>query len=517
MEAVQKELLQRLKELSEPFKGPARPPYTDYQAATREFEQLSAEFVGTYAEKVNKDVQLSGSPPGRRSTVFSLCSGEIQKLWVLEARMFLPMGASGLHMGRVRELWGIYQPSIQSGTIDGILFLTPYELPERALTEIARFEQMVHSTVAGLPTLLRRLRSDCEAAALLERTKIQPVPLQGAGPHFELSPDGRVELIVRRDSDPSGNHLDRIAQLLPLVRRSADLALNHVARTDAYPALKRTLEDYISATSGDDSSLQWGLIYGLGVILDNTAASVQREISDRLGPSLEDEAEAALNSLRALHGSLILATREGRELQEQADRLIMTRVEQIQFQEDAEIIATELRNNPAIIGEEAAKVVLDAGRSVGEGRYPERGSVFGITTVKHVSTVVVSAAVLASMIPAGALYLGAPGGFAAAGAAWVGFEALKKTKIYASAVSALGSGFDSVNELDMGEAIKKLYKLESFRLFVKRNEAVLRRMALRTRPLEWMTPYLDSIIRTEVLADEKLQDCAPRNSNIPLQ
>lgn len=73
--------------------------------------------------------------------------------------------------------------------------------------------------------------------------------------------------------------------------------------------------------------------------------AAERKISNRLAPALEDTQLAALQSLRALHAPLILATVEGRELQEQADRLRMTPQEQAALRADAVALSASLKQN----------------------------------------------------------------------------------------------------------------------------------------------------------------------------
>jgi hypothetical protein len=112
---------------------------------------------------------------------------------------------------------------------------------------------------------------------------------------------------------------------LPLVREAVeDLAARIGPNDNAFPELARILARYRSAIASSEQAISWGLVWGLGVRLEETAAAAERQI-DRLTPALEDAAHAALQAWRTLHAPLILATAEGRELQGQADELRMTR------------------------------------------------------------------------------------------------------------------------------------------------------------------------------------------------
>ena len=230
-------------------------------------------------------------------------------------------------------------------------------------------------------------------------------------------------------------------------------------------------------------------------MLENAAAAMKRKIDDRLLPSLEDAAQSALDSLLTLHGPLILATGEGRELQEQADRLRMTREEQLRLRGDAEVLALELLQSPDLIEPEVAGTVVQAIQAIGEGRFPERGAVFGFATIKNVVIVVLSGAALAAFLPAGVALAGTLGGLATAGPAWVGYESLKKSKIFAAATTALAEKFDQLIGGGEAKLAQRLTSLAPFKPFVGANEDALRRIATNTRQFRWILPYIDFVVR----------------------
>jgi hypothetical protein len=89
--------------------------------------------------------------------------------------------------------------------------------------------------------------------------------------------------------------------------------------------------------------IAWGTVFGLGVMLESAAEAARRKIEDRLQPPLEDAAQAALDAILTLHGPLILATAEGRELAEAADNIRLTREEQAELRDNAQAVATELK------------------------------------------------------------------------------------------------------------------------------------------------------------------------------
>ena len=323
----------------------------------------------------------------------------------------------------------------------------------------------------------------------------EPIPPQGAGPHFILGATGQIAVAPPAQLHAAGNDIGRLRELLPLVRRAAgDLAA--ALNPNQFTVLSRNLADYRSAIAGDASELAWGVVFGLGVRLANASDAAQRQIEDRLLSALEDPAQEALQSLNVLHGALIMATAEGRELEEQADRLQMTRDEEAAFRADAMTIAAELHRSAEMIEPEAHKIVSEAVEIIGEGRHAERGTVFGIVTIKHVTIVLVSAGTLAAFVPVG-LALGGPiGAVVGGGAAWVGYKGLEKSNSYKAATTALGAWFNRLHELEQGAALQRLALLAPFRQFVVKNEQPLRRIATNTR-MRWMLPYIDFIAPKE--------------------
>jgi hypothetical protein len=320
------------------------------------------------------------------------------------------------------------------------------------------------------------------------------IPAQSAGPHFALSTDLKIALAPPSEIDARGNNIGRLQELLPVVRQCAeDLAGRLNANT--HPELFRNLARYRAVIADAPQSIAWGTVFGLGVRLDNAAAAARRKIEDRLQPPLEDAAQEALDSVLTLHGPLILATAEGRELMDEADRFYLTRDQQGALREDAKVIAAALKNSPEVIEVPAAILTEEAAETVGEGPHPERGSTYWLATARNVSAIAVPAAALGAF----AWWVGGFGGNAAALAgSWV----LRESERIRNAASALGSEYDRLVDtardqaaLLNAQAIARLRFLIPFRDFVIANEEPLRRIAGYSRQLHWMLSYIDFIVR----------------------
>jgi hypothetical protein len=333
---------------------------------------------------------------------------------------------------------------------------------------------------------IRRL---IDAARPILEGPAEPIPPQGAGPRFTIGGTGQIALVPASEIDASGNQIGRIRQLLPLVRSAAG-DLDATLNPNQFGVLSRNLADYRAAISVDEPEIEWAIVFGLGVRLDNAADAAQRQIADRLLPSLEDPAQEALQSLRTLHGLLIMATAEGIALMEQADRLDMTREQQAVLKADAAAIAAKMHQAGDLIEPQADRIVAEAVEIIGEGRHPERGSAFGIAAFKHVTTVLVSAGIVIAMSEAL--------GWVGAGVAWVGLKGLEKSRTFTAAITALGTGFDRLHELSEAKLHQLLSRLIPFRRFIVENEDPLRRIATNTPQMRWMRAYVDFVLRLKL-------------------
>jgi len=224
-------------------------------------------------------------------------------------------------------------------------------------------------------------------------------------------------------------------------------------------------------------------------MLESAAVAARRQIEDRLQLPLEDAAQSALDSLLTLHGPLILATAEGRELSDEADRMRLTREEQARLRANAQAVAGALQGEKEVIEPLAAELVDKAAGAMTEGIHPERGTVFGTATMKNVTITLVGVAAVSATF-----------GFSPieAGAALVGVEALKKSVTFSALTSMLGQNVDRV--FRVGAA---------FQRFVAANQEPLRQIAANTGQSGWMLPYIARIVRAEA-AQQFLPSDSPR-------
>ncbi len=323
----------------------------------------------------------------------------------------------------------------------------------------------------------------------IESERAADIPAQGAGPHFALSDSGKLQLVEAGSFDEAGNDIARINMLLPVVRRSVEDAFNNVVGSgNEFPELFRDVVDYRSCVSMAPHQLQWGLLWGLGVRIDNAVFAAERKQVGLLAPPLEDAALAALQSLRMLHGPLILATRIGRELQEHADRLVMTPAEMESFRTAAVQLARSIKKEGDLADPVVEKIIVAASQEIGTGVHPERASTFGLVTIKHISIVIINAAIAAVPLH----YIGGMTGAVLTMGTW---EALKKSNIFNAAIAGLGVSTDFV--------VKNMSNLQRLRQFVLYVEPSLRKISVSNQQLRWIGPWLDYIKQPNLADDQE--------------
>ena len=113
---------------------------------------------------------------------------------------------------------------------------------------------------------------------------IEAVPSQGPGPRYRANEEGRIDRAPVGDIDERGNDIKTINQLRPLVLRCA-AELQTRLSLNQFPELVASVQSYRGALEpGGDRPIEWGEVWGLGVLLQNAAASAEREIRDRILP-----------------------------------------------------------------------------------------------------------------------------------------------------------------------------------------------------------------------------------------
>jgi hypothetical protein len=437
--------------------------------------------LDTTAE-VLADVKLiDGGVTPRERTLLSI-ELAAAPLWLIAEPAHITKSWAAMKYGLDRrdQSWGVwiewYEDRLHGRTAHPLIEVQRANLASRLLSEPPK------GVNAAISRIIEEWRATSELSA-------EPIPRQGVGPHFAFSPAALIALAPPSEIDTVGNNIARIRQLLPLARRAADDLVGHL-NPNAFPELARDVADYRAALAAEDELISWGTVFGLGVILESAGAAAHRKIEDRLQPPLEDAAQSALDSLLTLHGPLILATAEGRELSDEADRMRLTREEQAKLRANAQAIAGALQEDNHIIEQPAAELVAKAAGAMNEGSHPERGTVFGNATLKNVTIPLIGVAAVWAVFGMNVVE---------AGATLLTVEAVKKSETFSAVTSMLGQNIDRV--LRVGAA---------YRRFVIANQGPLRHIAANTGQSGWMLPHIDRIVQSEAADQPDIPEVPPQ-------
>ncbi|MGI9487651.1 MAG: formylglycine-generating enzyme family protein [Geminicoccaceae bacterium] len=193
-----------------------------------------------------------------------------------------------------------------------------------------------------------------------------------------------------------------MASLQAGLQAGCDRLLQAGINPNAFGYLIDDIKAYQDAISPPVQEIQFTDVWRLGLLLHDHADAVSRDV-DRLRPSLEDEQQAALNSLIGLHGPFILSSEDGRALQALAHENLATRDELGEFQEAAEAFIQAVEDSTDLVTDQVKDLIVAANQGIGQGRFPERHTATARTANQNFLSVVGKAAAFVGAAAAGAI------------------------------------------------------------------------------------------------------------------
>jgi hypothetical protein len=336
---------------------------------------------------------------------------------------------------------------------------------------------------------LNRLRQVKQLPTLPEdefvKTMPPDLPKQGPGPHFIIRErDGVIDFAAPEAIDREGNNVGRLSALHPILREAAHNLLNGLSPNE-HPQLRDIAERYLHLVDRNIDEISFAKLYGEGLRLANAVAAARRQIKERVLPELEDPAREALDTLVALHGPFILATQEGLEIIEAADRYRQSPKEDREFRETVLALAMELQNQSSLINPEAVEFVRKTAEETVDAQDAQRVKSYRVGTGKNLTIVLLGGALIGFV---------AQGLGSILGPAFAVFalESLKRSKPFGEVVDigkkALGRIAD-LREEDL-RALKQA-GFERYTDFVLKNEDKLRQLAGERAEFHWVHSHLD--------------------------
>jgi Leucine-rich repeat (LRR) protein len=320
------------------------------------------------------------------------------------------------------------------------------------------------------------------------------LPPQGVGPHFEVDEKGVIRFAPPEALDRDGNNVRRLRALHPTIRSlSRELSESLGRGNSPHGHLCARIEAYRDLVDQDLGLIDFSLLYIEGVRIANAErAAVQKADQGEL-PPFELSDREALDTLLQLHGNFMMSSIEGIEAIAEEERYRRRPDEEIMYRAAAMDFAESLQNNPDVIDQDVAAVVLGAAEQIGRGANVERSGVVGTATLKNVTIILAAGATIALPVVGGAVF-GLGGTMAGALAGLFAGEGVKRSDAFGAVILPLSRTIDNASKVEASKFAEGVAsRLKPQLNFVLRMEQKLRELAGRREQFGWIYNTLDWI------------------------
>ena len=213
-------------------------------------------------------------------------------------------------------------------------------------------------------------------------------------PNFEIGEADEINLGAEKSVN--NTDWDRVNELHPILKMLMDnLQAALSGCENSHPALFQSVKIYSGLLNKPINELPFSALAGLGMAMANAEAANKRDIN-RIAPSLEDNAQTALNSVLDIHGAFIMASAAGRNLVTDAETFARTPQQSKSRSVDIEKLKETLQTAD-LADDEVVAVIRSAADVDAQGEQPERGTIYANNVVRNITSVVTNGA-MASMI-----------------------------------------------------------------------------------------------------------------------
>jgi hypothetical protein len=204
------------------------------------------------------------------------------------------------------------------------------------------------------------------------------VPEQRPGPSFSVSAAGQLSLansgaVGATDAE----EIDAIRDVLLEAISDLEAACEG---SNAFNFVARTASAYRRALSGETAQVSIDRLYANGVRLENANTRVKLEIAAGTLPEQGIHVGEAMDSVIALHGSVVMGTERGRLHIARSRDFHKTGSEVAAYKAQAIRFAESVRTSKNLLDEEAKELIVVVNNEIAEGRHPERSTVLAQTT-----------------------------------------------------------------------------------------------------------------------------------------
>jgi hypothetical protein len=249
--------------------------------------------------------------------------------------------------------------------------------------------------------------------------------------------------------------------------------------------LREYIDRYVIALDLPIKKIDFNVLYGAGVYLEEAAAAAARRLKSRLDEPLSDEALSALNTLLGLHGLFVMSSRVGLELmalsREYGERPEDARARR----EDEKTLAMAINNAKDIFDDEVAEGIAFGVSQPESSVHPERTGALRLGMLGNA----IAALAVGSGLGASLSLISVFGG-SALGVAWISAlifsESVKKSDTFKNLTEAGGTQVENLVQV-LRKSPQGTFR--AYKNFILENQNLLRRIAVK--PEHWVNSHID--------------------------
>ncbi len=310
-----------------------------------------------------------------------------------------------------------------------------------------------------------------------------PLPQQEIGTRFEIV-EG-VLAVAEGGSQGEVGDLRRLGTLQPLLHEAVQELVDATppaasGGNASEERLRRHASLYLSELDREVSSINYGLLFGLGSMLQNRLyADVSMSAESDLAP-LSDRQRKAIRDFQDIHGPFLTASSEGLQALAAAEHVERNPAEEREVAAAIATIADVFSDVGNVVSPPVVDVLADAADEMGKGKQADRLTVYGVNTARNFAIVAIAGTLSAAVVGGASVAFGPIGFFASSTIALAILEATKKSAAFRDLTKPITEAMDQVQAANYARLAKK-------------SIPALRKLAGRRPEMQWLRDYLDTL------------------------
>lgn len=213
------------------------------------------------------------------------------------------------------------------------------------------------------------------------------IPEQGEGPSYCVGTECRIELAP---AVPLSDQDDKITlkELHPELVLAVNDLVKSLISSNAHRDLLELVQRYQNEVEMPVEKIRFSVLTARGIRLQNSIFAIAQNVQDNLEPSLKNSQMEALNSVVSLNGPFILASEQGREFVEAANRYNMTAGDEKIYKKYVDRLVEKLAESTDIATPETTEFLESVNKDLGQGKYPERSGLMARRTNQNFLSII---------------------------------------------------------------------------------------------------------------------------------